>query len=92
MLLLVRASRSEESGPRSAYLPLGMIAVGLIIAYRTFSDFDALDGQDIAIMFLFAFALISMAGIQLFVVDKHKHDHEMADNHGEDPQPGPERR
>ena len=68
VVMLVR--RSGSGSPRAAYAPLGAMGIGLMVAYRAFSDFDTLDGQDLTIMFLFVFALLTLAGMQLFVVDR----------------------
>ena len=71
VLLLVRSMRRPDTMLRP-YLPFATIAVGLAIAYRSYSDFQRLDGQDITIMFVFVLALFSLLGLQFFVVDKHK--------------------
>ena len=64
-----------DSNPRSAYIPLATTAVGLIIAYRSISDFTGMDAVDLAIMFLFALGLLSFMGLQFFIVDrKPTHD------------------
>ena len=66
--MLVRGSGSGS--PRSAYAPLGMTGIGLMVAYRAFSDFETLDGQDLTIMFLFVFALLTLMGMQLFITNR----------------------
>lgn len=71
ILLLVRSTRRDNSALRP-YLPFATIVVGLAIAYRSYSDFGLLDAQDITIMFVFVLALVSLLGLQFFVVDKHK--------------------
>lgn len=70
--MLYRLSRDSSASARGPYVPLATIAVGLLIAYRSFSDFATLDGLDITIMFLFVFGLFSLMGLQFFIVDKHK--------------------
>lgn len=71
-VLIVRsAGRGEDA--RKGYLPLGMIVVGLVIAYRAYSGFGGLDSQDITIMFLFGIGLLSLLGLQFFVVEKNRH-------------------
>ena len=46
------------------------MAVGLLIAYRAFSDYRMMDAQDVAIMFVFAFALLSLLGLRIFIIDR----------------------
>ena len=75
VLMLYRFSRSDESdAARRPYIPLAIAAVGLMVAYRAFSDFRTLDSMDHLIMFLFVFALLSILGVQFFVVDRHRGD------------------
>lgn len=69
---LFRSAGRGESG-RRGYLPLALIVVGLLIAYRAYSSFASLDTQDIVIMSLFVLGLLGLLGVQFFVVDKHKH-------------------
>ena len=71
VLLGVRSFRRDDTALRP-YLPLATVAVGLTIAYRSFADYKLLDGQDIAIMFVFVLALFTLMGAQFFIVDKHK--------------------
>lgn len=66
------AGRGDEA--RGGYLPLAMVIVGLVIAYRSYSSFASLDTQDIAIMFLFVIGLLGLLGLQFFVVSKTRHD------------------
>jgi hypothetical protein len=75
VVMLYRFSRSEESAPaRRPYVPLAIAGIGLMVAYRAFSDFRTLDSLDHVILFLFAFAVLSILGLQFFVVDRHKGD------------------
>lgn len=67
--MLYRLSRNPDATLRP-YAPFGMIAVGLLIAYKAYRDFQSLEPLDLVIMFLFVFALMSLLGLQLFVVDK----------------------
>ncbi|HUP28279.1 MAG TPA: hypothetical protein VM409_07580 [Chloroflexia bacterium] len=67
--MLVNMARREDSTPRP-YAPLGMVAVGGFVAYRAFTTFRSMDAQDITIMFLFVFALLSLLGLQFFVANK----------------------
>ena len=68
VVMLVRGAGSGT--PRGAYAPLGMIGIGLMVAYRALSDFETLDAQDLTIMFLFVFALLTLMGMQLFLVKR----------------------
>ncbi len=70
VLMLRSAGRGEDA--RRGYLPFAMIIVGLIVAYRSFSDFRTLDAEDITIMFLFAIALLTLIGLQFFVVERNR--------------------
>ena len=74
VLMLVRGARGPESSPRRAYTPLGMIFLGGVIAYRSFANYAAMDGQDLLITSLFVVALLSLLGLQFFVADKRTTD------------------
>jgi cell division protein FtsW (lipid II flippase) len=75
LLMLYSFSRSDHSeSARRPYAPLAIAGIGLMIAYRAFSDFRTLDSLDHLIMFLFVFALLSILGVQFFVVDRHRGD------------------
>lgn len=83
LVLLVRsAGRGDDA--RRGYMPFGMIVVGLIVAYKSFSDFRTMDSQDITIIFLFALALFTLFGLQFFVVERNRHFIEAPN----DPEPG----
>ena len=69
LVLMLRGARRGDDG-RRGYLPFAMLIVGLIVAYRSFSDFRSLDAEDITIMFLFAIALLTMIGLQFFVMER----------------------
>ncbi len=69
-LLLVK-SIGRDDDARKGYVPLAMIVVGLVIAYRSYSSFRTLDTQDITIMFLFALGLFGLLGLQFFVIEKN---------------------
>jgi peptidoglycan/LPS O-acetylase OafA/YrhL len=71
-VMLYRGSRDPNTSARGPYVPLAMMAIGLMVAYRVYSDFDALEPIDLLIMFLFVFGLISLLGLQFFVVDKNR--------------------
>ena len=70
VVMLVKGAGSGS--PRGAYAPLGMIGIGLMVAYRAFSDFQTLDTQDLTIMFLFVFALLTLMGMQFFVAGRQR--------------------
>ncbi|HEX8228509.1 MAG TPA: hypothetical protein VF826_04260 [Chloroflexia bacterium] len=70
VLMLRSAGRGEDA--RRGYLPFAMIAVGLIVAYRSFSDYRTMDTQDITIMFLFAIGLLTLIGLQFLVVERNR--------------------
>jgi uncharacterized membrane protein len=77
LLMLVRAANADrraEAAGRSVrprpYIPLGVVAVGLIIAYHSFSNFSTFQTSDITIMFLFALALATLLGLRFFLADK----------------------
>ena len=72
LVMMVRSAGRGESA-RKGYVPLAMIVVGLVIAYRCFTGFATLDGQDITIMFLFALGLFGLIGLQFLVVDQNRH-------------------
>jgi hypothetical protein len=72
--MLVRASRDANTKARGPYVPLAMTFIGVMIAYRAFSDYRTLDGQDFLIMFLFSFALLAIIGAQIFIVERNKKD------------------
>ncbi len=71
VLMLVRGARGPETSPRRAYTPIGMIFLGGLIAYRAFTEFATMDGQDLLITSLFLVALLSLLGLQFFVADKN---------------------
>ncbi len=68
------ADRRVEAAGRTVhprpYIPLGVVAVGLIIAYHSFSDYATLDSSDITIMFLFVLALAILLGLRFLIADK----------------------
>ena len=70
VIMLRSAGRGEDA--RRGYIPFAMMAVGLIVAYRSFSDYGRMDTQDITIMFLFAIALLTLIGLQFLVVERNR--------------------
>ena len=89
VVMLIKRSGSDS--PRRAYAPFGMIGIGLMVAYRAFSDFETLDSQDITLMFLFVFALLSLMGLQFLVIDRNRAHVEPTDKDGTPPVRGPEK-
>jgi hypothetical protein len=74
VMMLYRASRRADTTARGPYVPLAVIAIGLMIAYRAYSDFRRFDAVDYVIMSLFVVAMLSILGVQFFIVDRHKRD------------------
>jgi hypothetical protein len=74
VVMLVRVSRDRGASARSPYAPLAVIFIGLMVAYRSFTGFESLQQIDIVIMFLFSFVLLSLLGLQFFIVDRHRRD------------------
>ncbi len=71
LVIMVRsAGRGEDA--RRGYLPFAMLVVGLIVAYRSFSDYRTMDTQDITIMFLFSIALLTLIGLQFLIVERNR--------------------
>ena len=70
--MLFRMAGTDKGAARGPYTPLAIAFIGLMIAYRSYSDYKTLDTMDFVIMFLFVFALVSLLGIQFFIVDRHK--------------------
>lgn len=62
-------ARGESVRPRPL-IPLGVVAVGLIIAYHSYNDFATFDASDVTIMFIFAVALALLLGLRFFIADK----------------------
>src|SRR5215207_360532 len=65
--------RAERQGryvrPRPL-VPLGVVAVGLIIAYHSYNDYGTFDPSDVTIMFIFAVVLALLLGLRFFIADK----------------------
>ena len=74
IFMVYKASRDRRSRARGPYVPLAMTFIGIMIAYRSFHDFASLNSMDYVIMFLFVFALMTILGIQFFIVDKSNPD------------------
>jgi hypothetical protein len=70
--VLIRGANRHTSGdavPRP-YLSLGMIAVGLIIAYMAYSSYQAMDGLEITGLVMFGLAFAAALAVKLFITDK----------------------
>jgi hypothetical protein len=77
VLLLVRAAAASRRRtvdtsipPVRPYVPLGVIAMGLFIAYHSFMDFSTFDSSDVTLLFAFCIALALLMGLRFFLVDK----------------------
>jgi len=71
-VVLIRGANRPTSGnavPRP-YLSLGMIAVGLIIAYMAYSNYQEMDSLEIAGLVMFGVAFAAAVGVKLFITDK----------------------
>ena len=71
-VMLYRGSREPDATARGPYVPLAMMVIGIMIAYRVYTDFQTLQPIDLVIMFLFVFALMGLLGAQFFIVDRSK--------------------
>jgi flagellar basal body-associated protein FliL len=65
-----RAEAAGQSVRPRPYVPLGVVAVGLIIAYHSFTNYSTFQSSDITILFLFALALATLLGLRFFLADK----------------------
>ena len=72
VFMLFRAARLESTRARGPLAPLGIIFMGLMLAYLAYTNYNNLDGMDFAIITLFIVALLTLLGIQFFIVDKHE--------------------
>ncbi len=75
--MLIRAANASrrptaDKGitPVRPYVPLGVIAFGLFIAYHAYNDFATLDPSDVTILFAFCIALALLMGLRFFLIDK----------------------
>lgn len=68
------ADRKAEAQGRSVrprpLVPLGVVAVGLIIAYHSYNDYSTFQPSDVTITFLFAIVLALLLGLRFFLADK----------------------
>ena len=65
-----RPTTDKTITPVRPYVPLGVIAFGLFIAYHAYNDFATLDPSDITILFAFCVALALLMGLRFFLIDK----------------------
>jgi peptidoglycan/LPS O-acetylase OafA/YrhL len=72
VVMLFRGATDRDAPVRGPYTPLAATFIGLMIAYRSFTAFESLQPLDLVIMFVFALGLLSLLGIQLFIVDRNK--------------------
>ncbi|MEP6774565.1 MAG: hypothetical protein ABJA50_03130 [Chloroflexota bacterium] len=65
-----RPTTDKGITPVRPYVPLGVIAFGLFIAYHAYNDFATLDPSDVTILFAFCVALALLMGLRFFLIDK----------------------
>jgi hypothetical protein len=68
--MLLRGAGKDTSGVPRPYIPLGVMAAGLIIAYLAFSSYRTMDSLEVVGLFLFGVAFAGALTIKLFVADK----------------------
>ena len=68
--MLLRGAGRDASGVPRPYIPLGMMAAGLVIAYHTYSDYRTMDGLEVVGLFVFGLAFTAAMLIRLFVADR----------------------
>jgi hypothetical protein len=71
VVMLARGANRESGGTPRPYVPLGVVGVGLVVAYQAVIAYEQLSPTDIALLFLFVFALALFMGLRFFVVDKY---------------------
>ena len=71
VFMLYRATQSESVRGRGPLTPLAITFMGLVLAYLAYTNYSSLDGMDFAIIALFIVALLTLLGIQFFIVDRH---------------------
>lgn len=72
--MLVRGAGRDTSGVPRPYIPLGVMAAGIVIAYLAFNEYATMDSLEIAGLFLFGLAFAGAIAIRLFVADKYVAD------------------
>jgi hypothetical protein len=70
VVMLVRGANREAGGTPRPYIPLGVVAVGLFVAYQAVTTYRRLSPSDVVLLFLFVFALALFMGLRFFVVDR----------------------
>src|SRR5437868_6179722 len=73
-VMLLRGAGRDTSGVPRPYIPLGMMAAGLVIAYHTYSDYRTMDGLEVVGLFVFGLAFTAALLVRLFVADRYDFD------------------
>src|SRR4051794_24837456 len=75
LMLLGGANRPAPAGsvPRP-YIPLGVMAAGLVIAYLAFSEYNTMDSLQVVGLFFFGLAFAGALAVKLYVADKSNLD------------------
>jgi hypothetical protein len=73
-VMLLRGAGRDTSGVPRPYIPLGMMAAGLVIAYHTYSDYRTMDGLEVVGLFVFGLAFTAAMLVRLFVTDRYDFD------------------
>jgi hypothetical protein len=73
-VMLLRGAGRDASGVPRPYIPLGVMAAGLVIAYHTYSDYRTMDGLEVVGLFVFGLAFTAALLIRLFVTDRYDFD------------------
>jgi hypothetical protein len=85
VIMLFRGANADASGTPRPLIPLGIIAVGIVIAYHIYSDFRTMDTLEVAGTFLFGLAFAGALATKFFVADRLKLDD--VQSHPEQPEP-----
>ena len=72
VFMLFKAMQSESVKARGPLVPLAITFMGLVLAYMSYANYSTLDGMDFAIISLFIVALLTLLGIQFFIVGRHE--------------------
>jgi hypothetical protein len=67
--MVLRGAGRDASGVPRPYIPLGVMAAGIVIAYLAFSGYATMDGLERVGLFLFGAAFAGALLIKLFVTD-----------------------
>jgi hypothetical protein len=68
--MLLRGAGRDTSGVPRPYIPLGVMAAGIVIAYLAYSEYKTMDSLEVVGLFLFGLAFAGAVAIKLFVADK----------------------